>query len=70
MSAGPAAIFGLDRPRVAVGAQANLTLLDLAGSWRVKAETLRSRSQNSWLLGKRLQGRVVLTIAAGRVAFQ
>ena len=30
MSAGPAAIFGLDRPRIAVGAPANLTLLDLA----------------------------------------
>jgi dihydroorotase len=70
MSAGPAAIFGLDRPRVAVGAAANLTLLDLAGSWRVRADRLRSRSQNSWLLGERLAGRVCLTIAAGRVAFE
>jgi dihydroorotase len=70
MSAGPAAIFGLDRPRIAVGAQANLTLLDLAGSWRVKADGLRSRSQNSWLLGKRLQGRVALTVAAGQVVFE
>jgi dihydroorotase len=70
MSAGPAAIFGLDRPRIAVGAPANLTLLDLSAGWRVKAEALRSRSQNSWLLGQRLQGRVTLTIAAGRVAFE
>ena len=70
MSAGPAAIFGLDRPRIAVGAPANVTLLDLAGSWRVRADRLRSRSQNSWLLGERLTGRVTLTIAAGRVAFE
>ena len=70
MSAGPAVIFGLDRPRIAVGAPANLTLLDLAGSWRVRADRLRSRSQNSWLLGERLNGRVCLTIAAGRVAFE
>jgi dihydroorotase len=69
MSAGPAAIFGLERPRIAVGARANLTLLDLAGSWRVEREELRSRSRNSWLLGKRLLGRVALTIAGGRVAF-
>jgi dihydroorotase len=69
MSAGPAAIFGLERPRMAVGAPANVTLLDLAGSWRVKADALRSRSTNSWLLGRRLQSRVVLTVAAGRVAF-
>jgi dihydroorotase len=67
LSAGPAAIFGLDRPRIKVGAAANLTLLDLAGSWRVTAERLRSRSANSWLLGTRLRGRVTLTIAAGRV---
>ena len=70
MSAGPAVIFGLERPRIAVGARANLTLLDLAGSWRVRADRLRSRSQNSWLLGERLHGRVSLTIAAGRVAFE
>ena len=69
MSAGPAAIFGVDRPRIAVGAPANLTLIDLAASWRVKAESLRSRSTNSWLLDKRLQSRVTLTMANGRVAF-
>ena len=70
MSAGPAVIFGLQRPRIAVGATANLTLLDLAGSWRVRADRLRSRSQNSWLLGERLTGRVSMTIAAGRGAFE
>jgi dihydroorotase len=67
MSAGPAAIFGLERPRIAVGAPANLTLIDTAATWHVTAERFRSRSANSWLLGTRLRGRVVLTIAAGRV---
>jgi dihydroorotase len=70
MSAGPAAIFGLDRPRIAVGAQANLTLIDTEASWRVKPERFQSRSQNSWLLGKRLRSRVRLTIAAGRVVHE
>jgi dihydroorotase len=70
MSAGPAAIFGLERPRVAVGAPANLTLIDTNASWRVKPEQFRSRSLNSWLLGRRLRGRVTLTIAAGRTAFE
>jgi dihydroorotase len=70
MSAGPAAIFGLDRPRIAIGAPANLTLIDTATAWRVKAERFRSRSQNSWLLGKRLHSRVKLTVAAGRVVFE
>jgi dihydroorotase len=67
MSAGPARIFGLERPRIAVGAPANLVLLDLGARWRVTADGFRSRSTNSWLLGETLQSRPVLTVAAGRV---
>jgi dihydroorotase len=70
MSAGPAAIFGLERPRIVVGARANLTLIDTQASWRVKVERFHSLSQNSWLLGKRLRGRIRLTIAAGRVVHE
>jgi dihydroorotase len=70
MSAGPARIFGLEPPRIAVGAPANLVLLNPAATWRVREDRFRSRSANSWLLGKRLRGKVVLTVAAGRVAYQ
>jgi dihydroorotase len=70
LSAGPAAIYGLDPPRVAVGAPANLTLIDPAASWRVKPDRFRSRSANSWLLGRRLHARIALTIAAGRVVHE
>ncbi len=70
MSAGPARIFGLDRPRIAKGAPANLVLLDLESGWRVDEAGFRSRSANSWLLGERLQGRVAMTVADGRVAFE
>jgi dihydroorotase len=44
MSAGPARIFGLEPPRIAVGAPANLVLLDLDGRWRVKSDKFRLRS--------------------------
>jgi len=70
MSAGPARIFGLERPRIAVGAPANLVLLSTEASWQVGEERFRSRSANSWLLGNSLRGRVLLTVAAGRIAFQ
>ena len=69
MSAGPARIFALERPRVAPGAEANLVLLDLEREWTVTEAGFRSRSANSWLLGERLTGSVRLTVAAGRVAF-
>jgi dihydroorotase len=70
MSAGPARIFGLQRPRVVVGAPANLVLLSTDATWRVTEERFRSRSANSWLLGRKLHGKVLLTVAAGRVAFE
>jgi dihydroorotase len=70
MSAGPARIFGLDRPRVAAGARANLVLLDLDREWTVGEQPFRSRSGNSWLLGSRLRGAVRMTLAGGAVAFE
>ena len=70
MSAGPARAYGLDSPRIAVGAPANLVLLDENASWQVKERGFRSRSSNSWLLGKTLKGRVRATIADGRLVYE
>lgn len=70
MSAGPARIFGLERPRVAAGAPANLVLLDLGREWRVGEQPFRSRSANSWLLGAKLTGAVRLTLAGGAVVHE
>jgi dihydroorotase len=69
MSAGPARAYGFDAPRIAIGAPANLVLLDLQASRRISERDFRSRSANSWLLGETVKGQVRLTIAAGRVAF-
>ena len=70
LSTGPARIFGLEPPRIVVGAPANLVLLNPAATWRVREDRFRSRSANSWLLGRRLRGKVVLTMAAGRVVHE
>jgi dihydroorotase len=67
MSSGPARALGLTEPRIEVGARANLVLLDLETEWTVTATGFRSRSGNSWLLGERLRGSVVRTVADGRV---
>jgi dihydroorotase len=70
MSLGPAGIYGLPVPRIAVGEPANLVLLDLAASRRIEAGEFRSRSANSWLLGERVTGKVRMTLAAGRVVHE
>jgi dihydroorotase len=70
MSAGPARAYGLEPPRVAVGATANLAVLDLQAVWRVDESGFRSRSANSWLLGRTLKGKVTMTIAGGKVVHE
>jgi dihydroorotase len=70
MSSGPAGIYGLAPPRIAVGETANLVLLDLRASRRIEAADFRSRSANSWLLGERVTGKVRMTMAAGLVVHE
>jgi dihydroorotase len=70
MSTGPARIFGLEEPRIEVGATANIAVLDLDAEWEVREDGFRSRSANSWLLGETLRGRVVKTVADGRAVFE
>ena len=70
MSAAPARIAGLQPPSLAKGSVANLCVVDPKAPWTVSRETLRSRSFNSAWLGRSLETRVKLTIAAGRVAWE
>jgi len=70
MSAGPARAYGLEAPRIAVGAPANIVLLDTQASWQVSEDGFRSRSKNSWLIGEKLRGRVRATVAAGRLVHE
>jgi dihydroorotase len=69
MSAG-AALFDLSTPRIGVGEAANLVVVDLERSFEVGAGGYVSRSGNCAFHGRRLHGRVVLTLAAGTPAFR
>ncbi len=52
------------------GAPADLVVFDRAERWTVTADGLASRGKNTPLLGMELPGRVLLTMAAGRVAYE
>jgi dihydroorotase len=69
MSAG-AALFELPTPTIAVGEPANLTLVDLDAVWIAGEHGWQSRSENCCFAGRRLQGRVLATVAAGTLAFR
>jgi dihydroorotase len=67
---GGAAPFGLERPSLAPGSEANVALCDLGAEWTVGEDGYESRSQNSWCAGRKLTGRVLMTVAAGQVAYR
>jgi dihydroorotase len=68
--AGGAAPFGIERPTLAPGSEANVALCDLAAEWTVGEDGYESRSHNSWCAGRKLTGRVLMTVAGGQVAYR
>jgi dihydroorotase len=68
--AGGAEPFDLERPRLTPGSEANVVLCDLGSEWTVGEDGYESRSANSWCAGRTLTGRVLITVAAGQVAFR
>ena len=69
MSAGAAA-FGFEPPSLRPASEANLTLVDLDADWECGADGWESRSHNSPFGGRQLRGRVLMTVAGGRVAYR
>jgi dihydroorotase len=69
MTAG-AGCYDLPIPRIARGERANLCLIDLEARFEVGADGYASRSANCCFHGRVLHGRVLLTLAAGAVAFR
>lgn len=58
LSGAPARIFGLDNGRLAVGAPADLLLLDPGAPWRIEVDNLKSVSKNTPFDRMATQGRV------------
>jgi dihydroorotase len=76
LTTGPAAVLGERAGRrgggrgLVEGAAADLVVFDAGEAWTVTADGLASRGKNSPLLGRALPGRVLVTIADGRLAYR
>jgi dihydroorotase len=69
LTQGPADILRLPVGRLAVGAAADLVLFDLERPWRIDAKRFRSKARNTLFDGHPVQGMVLRTFVAGRLAF-
>jgi dihydroorotase len=68
LTGAPAKAFGLPGGGLAIGAVADLTVIDPERPVTIDAGTLASKSKNTPFLGQTLAGRAVLTLVEGRVA--
>jgi dihydroorotase len=70
MTQRPAEILGLASGRLAVGAPADVIVVDPDFPWLVAERDLVSRSRNTAFEGARMQGAVMQTFVAGRSVFR
>ena len=69
MSVNPAKILGINAGTLAVGAPADIALVDLDEEWTVDVDRLHGKSKNTPFKGRKLCGKVKKTILGGRVVF-
>lgn len=70
LSQRPARIAGIEAPRLAEGAEAELVLLDPEWRWTPRHARLETKSKNSPFMDQELKGKVAMTLAAGRIVYE
>ncbi len=66
----PARIIGRDLGTLTVGATGDVTLIDPDFEWTVNPDEFASKGRNTPLAGKTLKGKVVATIASGKIVYR
>jgi dihydroorotase len=67
MTINPAKVLGIPKGTLAIGADADVTIIDPNVSWTVDPDQFRSKSRNSPFGGYQLRGRAETVIVSGKV---
>ena len=70
MTINPARVLGLEKGTLAVGADADVTIIDPDHRWRVEPSRFHSKSANTPFGGWDLQGRAETVVVGGEVKYQ
>lgn len=66
MTSNPARAIGLNKGTLSVGADADITIIDLNEEWTVDSSKLKSKSKNTPFASWKMKGRAFATIVAGK----
>ena len=70
MTVNPARILGIDKGKLSVGGDGDITIIDPELKWRVDVDKFYSKSRNCPYDGWELTGRATNTIVGGVVKFE
>ncbi len=70
MTINPARILGIDKGTLAIGADADVTIIDPELQWTVDPAMFRSKSANTPFAGWKLRGKADTVIVGGRVKYR
>ena len=70
LTSNPANILNIDKGNLSVGNAADFCIVDLNKPWIVKQENLKSKSKNTSIENKKLQGKVTNTFVKGEELFK
>ena len=70
LTANPAKILKIDKGNLSVGKDADLCIVDIDKPWIVKKEKMISKSKNTSIEDKKLQGKVTNTFVKGKELFK
>jgi dihydroorotase len=65
----PAKILQINKGTLKKGSDGDICVLDLDAPWVVEAEKLKSKSKNTAIEGRKLQGKILMTFLNGELAF-
>ncbi len=70
LATAPAKAFSLNAGTLAVGAPADVAIVDPTLEWEVDPSRFRSKSRNTPFAGWKVKGRVTTTIVSGRIVYE
>ena len=66
----PAKILEINKGTLKKGSDADICIFDLDAPWVVKAENLKSKSKNTAIENRKLQGKILMTFLKGELVFK